>query len=91
MQNIPGGPYIMSELTMMLFEKGPGNNIRCRLVSNWFKVESYVSDKENLLSEIDRNNPDVILIDLDLYAKIEGIETSRKIRHQYNIPVMYIR
>jgi len=81
----------MSELTMMLFEKGPENNIRCRVINGWFKMDSFVSDKEKLLFEIERNNPDVVVMDLDLYAKIDGINTTQIIRTQYNIPVMNIR
>ncbi|MGB2687418.1 MAG: hypothetical protein WBG61_09100 [Desulfobacterales bacterium] len=43
----------MAELTMMLFKKGPENNIRCRVINGWFKMDSYVSAKENLFSEIE--------------------------------------
>ena len=45
--------------------------------------------KERLLSEIKRNKPDVVLIDMNLYAKIDGIETTQKIRSRFNIPVLY--
>lgn len=81
---------IMSGLTMMLFEKGPENNIRCRVINGWFKMDSYFYTKEKLLSEIERNRPDVVALNLDLYAKIDGIETSRKIRSQFNVPVIYV-
>ncbi len=43
-----------------------------------------------MLSEIEKNNPDVVVLDLDLYAKMDGIETSRKIRSQFDVPVMYV-
>jgi DNA-binding response OmpR family regulator len=82
--------YVMAELTMMLFEKGSENNIRCRVVNGWFKIDSYDYTKEKLLSEIKRNRPDVVALNLDLYAKIDGIETSRKIRNQFNVPVIYV-
>ena len=39
---------------------------------------------------IEKNTPDVVVMDLDLYAKIDGIETSRRIRSQFDIPVMYL-
>jgi hypothetical protein len=29
------------------------------------------------------------MIDLDLYGRIDGIETSKKIRNKFGIPVMY--
>ncbi len=80
----------MAELTLMLFEKGPENNIRCRAINGWFKRDSYVSSTEKLLSEIGKIKPDVVLMDLGLYEKIDGIETSRRIRSQFNVPVMYV-
>ena len=80
----------MAKLTMMLFEKGPGKNIRCRAINGWFKRDSYVSSKEKLLLEIEKVKPDVVVMDLDLYARIDGIETSGKIRLQFGVPVMYV-
>ena len=43
-----------------------------------------------LFLEIEETNPDVVIMDLELYAKIDGIETSRMIRSQFDVPVMYI-
>jgi len=34
--------------------------------------------------------PDVVVMDLDLYSKIDGIETSKKIRSQFDVPVIYV-
>ncbi len=34
--------------------------------------------------------PDAVVMDLDLYEKIDGIETSRRIRSQFDIPLMYL-
>ena len=80
----------MSEQSVMMFEEGADNGIRCRFISEWFKIESYVYTGEKLLSEIEKNRPDVVVMDLDLYAKIDGIEISRKIRSQFDVPVMYV-
>jgi len=80
----------MMKLTIMLLESGPENNIRCRVINDWFKMDSYVSSKEKLLSEIEKVKPDFVLMDLGLYEKIDGIEISRKIRSQFKIPVMYV-
>ena len=78
----------MAKLTMMLFEKGPENNILCRAINGWFKRDSFVSSTENLLVEIGKVKPDVVLMDLGLYEKIDGIETSRVIRLRFDVPVM---
>ena len=44
--------------------------IRCRFISDWFRVDFYVSNKEGLLSEIERNSPDVVVMDLDLLSTV---------------------
>jgi DNA-binding response OmpR family regulator len=80
----------MPETSIIMFEEGFNRGIRCRFVSECVKVDSYVPTKEKLLSEIERNRPDVVFLDLDLYAKIDGIEISRKIRNQFDVPVMYV-
>lgn len=80
----------MSEQSVMMFEEGTDKGIRCRFISEWFKIESYVYTGEKLLLEIEKTNPDVVVMDLDLYAKIDGIETSRKIRSQFDVPLMYV-
>ncbi len=78
----------MSGLKLMMFDEGAGQEIRCRFISDWFKIDSYVP-KERLLSEIEKINPDVVVMDLDLYARIDGIDTAEKIRDQFDIPVWY--
>ena len=79
----------MPGLKMMMIDNGTDQGIRCRFISEWYKVDTFVSGKEGLLSEIKKNKPDVVLMDLDLYAKIDGIETTQKIRSQFDIPVLY--
>ena len=80
----------MADLLMMLCEKGPENTIRCRAINGWFKMDSYVSSREKLLLEIKKVKPDVVLMDIGLYEKIDGIETSRMIRSRFDIPVIYV-
>ena len=79
----------MSVPSIMIFEEGFNRGISCRFISNWFTVDSYVHCKEELLLEIERNMPDIIILDLDVYAKIDGIKTSQKIRNRFDLPVIY--
>ena len=79
----------MPGLKMMMIDNGTDQGIRCRFISEWYKVDTYASDKKELLSEIEKNKPDVVLMDVNLYAKIDGIETVQKIRSQFDIPVLY--
>jgi len=80
---------IMDAQSIMMFDEGFDLGIRCRFISQWFKVDSYVPIKEGLLAEIERNMPDIVVMDLYLYEKMDGIEISRKIRSQFDVPVMY--
>jgi len=58
-------------------------------INGWFKMDSYVSTREKLLSEIEKVKPDVVVVDLNLYARIDGIQISRVIRSRFNVSVMY--
>jgi DNA-binding NarL/FixJ family response regulator len=78
----------MSGLKLMMLNEGIGQEIRCRFISEWFKIDSYVP-QEGLLSQIEKINPDVVVIDLDLYARIDGINTTEKIRDRFDIPVWF--
>jgi len=42
----------MEGLKVMSFEAGHKLGIKCRFISKWFKIDSYVPNKEKLLSEI---------------------------------------
>jgi DNA-binding response OmpR family regulator len=59
-------------------------------INGWFKRDSYVSSREKLILEIEKVKPDVVVLDLGLYEKIDGIETSRLIRSRFNVPVIYL-
>jgi chemotaxis response regulator CheB len=76
-------------LKLMMLDEGSEKNIRYRFISNWFKIISNISSKEMILSEIEKINPDVVVIDLDFYAKIDGIKTTEMTRDQFDIPVWY--
>jgi CheY-like chemotaxis protein len=80
----------MPGLRAMFLDEGHNENIRCRFISDWCKVESNVYSSARIFSEIEKTHPDVVVMDLDLYEKIDGIETSRRIRSQFGVPVMYV-
>ena len=80
----------MPGLRAMFLDDGPENNIRCRFICDCCRVESYVYSNARLFSEIERTHPDVVVMDLDLYARIDGIETSKKIRTQFGVSVVYV-
>jgi DNA-binding NarL/FixJ family response regulator len=74
------GNKTMPGLKVMFLDKGNNENVRCRFICDWCKVESYVDSNERLFLEIEKTRPYIVVMDLNLYAKIDGIETSRRIR-----------
>lgn len=76
-------------LKLMMIEEGSNQIIRSRFISNWFKIESFVPNKEMLLSSIEMIDPDVILIDLGLYDRIYGIELIQMIRDRFDVNAWY--
>ena len=84
------GNNTMPGLRAMFLDRGPNGNIRCRFICDFCRIESHVRSIARLFLEIEKTNPDVVVMDLNLYAKIDGIETSRMIRCQFDVPVMYV-
>ncbi len=75
-----------------MFEADEKMGMRCTFIGERCKIDSYTyATGEELLLEIKKHNPDVVFLDLNLYASIDGTKTSQIIQCQYNIPVLYIR
>jgi hypothetical protein len=81
------GDIIMDVQSVMWLEIGTDQEIKCRFISEWFKMDSYIPGKEGLLAEIERNKPDVVVMDLDLYERMNGIEISC---NRFDVPVVYV-
>ena len=80
----------MDAQSVMWLEMATDKRVRCRMVKEGFMIYSYTDSIEGLMSEIEKNKPDVVVMDLDLYERMDGIETSRKIRNRFDVPVVYV-
>jgi len=80
----------MPGIKTMFLDRGTNENIRCKFICDCCKIESYVHTNARLFLEIEKIHPVVVVTDLDLYAKIDGIEISRRIRSRFDVPVIYI-
>lgn len=65
-------------------------NLKSSLEDAGYVVAGNVSSGEQALSAIERTLPDIVLMDIQLAGKIDGIETARRIRKVADIPVIYI-
>lgn len=55
-----------------------------------YSVPCMADSGEDAIKFIDQYRPDLILMDIVLKGKIDGIEAAKEIRDNYNIPVIYL-
>ena len=61
------------------------------LTESGFTVPDPLSSGEDLLDYLKgATRPDVILMDIGLGGKIDGIETAREVRKHYSIPIIFL-
>ena len=65
-------------------------DIEGRLQSFGYEVTAIVSSGSGALSQIKKNPPDLVLMDIKLRDEMDGIETADLIRIRFDIPVVYV-
>ena len=55
-----------------------------------FEVVSKYRSGEDALIHLGRDQPDLVLMDINLDGKLDGIDTAGKIREALNIPIIYL-
>jgi CheY-like chemotaxis protein len=53
------------------------------------QVVATINEGKKALEFVQENQPDIILMDVHLKGKWDGIETAREIRERYSLPVIY--
>ena len=67
-----------------------GEDIKNSLNGLNYEVSEVVASGEEALKQVKENKPDLVLMDMKLQGKMEGIEASRLIRSRFNIPVVFL-
>jgi len=65
-------------------------NISLQLSELGYEVTDILPRGEEALSHIKIDTPDIVLLDIRLKGKMDGIETAHEIQKQYNIPIIYL-
>jgi PAS domain S-box-containing protein len=60
------------------------------LENHGYAVNTIVDSGESALTEIKNRRPSLVLMDIMLRGKLDGIETAREVKKHFNIPVVYI-
>lgn len=67
-----------------------GANISLQLNDLGYEVTGLISRGEEAMQHIRENKPDIVLLDIQLKGKLDGVETARLMQEQYDIPIIYI-
>lgn len=64
--------------------------ISMQLTNLGYEVTAILPRGEEAIQHVQENKPDIVLLDINLKGKIDGIETAKQIQQQSNIPVIYL-
>ncbi len=65
-------------------------DLQQRLKNLGYNVPVIVSSGEEAIKKVKENNPDLVLMDINLYGEMDGIEAASKIHSFSDIPVIYL-
>ncbi len=80
----------MAQILVVEDEIIVADDIKRSLQNLGYYVPSVVSEGEAAIKKAEENNPDLVLMDIMLKGKMDGIETAGQIRARFNIPVVYL-
>lgn len=65
-------------------------DIKITLNKLGYSVSSIVNSGEKAIQTVDSDKPDLVLMDISLGGKIDGIDAAAKILENHNLPVVYL-
>ncbi|MBK8520646.1 MAG: response regulator transcription factor [Chitinophagaceae bacterium] len=82
----------MIEVRVLIVEDEPiiAEDIASALKTNDFEVSAIVYSKEDALAELKNNQPDLVLLDINLHGGEEGIEIAKLINEKYFLPFVFL-
>ncbi|MFW6327901.1 MAG: LytR/AlgR family response regulator transcription factor [Bacteroidota bacterium] len=67
-----------------------GANISLQLSKFGYEVTGVIPRGEEAMVHIRKNKPDIVLLDIQLKGKIDGIQTAQMMQKEQDIPVIYL-
>ncbi|HEX2056550.1 MAG TPA: response regulator [Nitrospiraceae bacterium] len=82
----------MPQANILVVEDEPivAKDIQVSLQRLGYGVPAMASSGEDAIRKTGESHPDLILMDIVLKGKMDGVETVRQIRKQYDVPVIYL-
>jgi DNA-binding LytR/AlgR family response regulator len=67
-----------------------GANLSLQLTGLGYEVIGIIPRGEEAIQFVSNNQPDILLMDINLKGQIDGVEAARIIQQEYDIPIIYI-
>lgn len=83
---------VVNKICVYVVEDDPliRDNIRLSLEDDGYWVVGVCGEAEQALVEIGRSNPDIVLLDIHLKGKKDGIWLAEKINTQFQLPIVFV-
>ncbi len=65
-------------------------DIKQRLENMGYTVPEVTSKGEEAVEKVIEINPDLVLMDIVLKGKMDGVEAAQEIKDKFNIPILYL-
>lgn len=82
----------MPQANILVVEDEPivAKDIQVSLQRLGYRVPAMAASGEDAIRKTQESHPDLILMDIVLKGKMDGVETVRQIRKHYDVPVIYL-
>jgi DNA-binding LytR/AlgR family response regulator len=67
-----------------------GANISLQLTKLGYEVIGIIPRGEEAIQFLIENQPDIVLMDINLKGELDGIETAQRIQKEHDIPIIYL-
>ena len=65
-------------------------DLQVRLKNLGYEIVGIASSGDDALLQVEYKHPDLVLMDIILHGEIDGVETSRQIRDNFDIPIIFL-
>ena len=90
----PGKLCLMSNINTGIFiitnDRNIAHDLSEHILKLGYRVVGIALSNEEIITKIEETKPDLILTDIHLNGRSEGIKTGQLIHSNYNIPIIYI-
>ena len=90
MQTAPGTTPASAKILIVEDEGLIARDLESRVRKAGYQVAGVVDTGEAAIQKVAESNPDLILMDIFLRGRLDGIETARQVRTNHDLPIIYL-